>query len=126
MTLGDLYGLTIILKDIIVYQTFFNIEILLMLFQIYLVDHINFPPDLLICVLNYDKDPPKTELFLKCLSESIRLTCEEILNLVSSKNKSKMFCAYKLKNKISGILRHSKYIYKLSRTKCSVCEKKNI
>ena len=67
------------------------------------------------------KDHLQTELFLKCLPESIRLTCEEILNLVSSK--SKMFCAYKLKNKISGILRHSKYINKLSRTKCSVCEK---
>ena len=56
MTLGDLYGLTIILKDIIVYKTIFNIEILFeMLFQIYLVDHINYPPDLLICVVHYDK-----------------------------------------------------------------------
>ena len=69
--------LTSILKKILVISDVFQVEILFeMLFQIYLVDQIKLAPDLLICLLDYDKDHPKTKLFLQCLSESISLTHE--------------------------------------------------
>ena len=94
-----------------------------MLFRIYQIDQIKLAPYVLICLLDYDKDHSKTKLYLKCLSESFSLTCGELLNMVSSKNTSKIFCTHTFKNKISDILRHSKCFTKLSRTLCSVFEK---
>ena len=116
---------TTILKKIYQrYQTSFNIEIQFeMLFRIYQIDQIKLAPYQLICLLDYDKDHSKTKLYLKCLSESFSLTCGELLNMVSSKNTSKIFCTHTFKNKISDILRHSKCFTKLSRTLCSVFEK---
>ena len=103
---------------------FFQVEILFeMLFQIYLVDQIKLAPDLLICLLDYDKDHPKTKLFLQCLSESISLTSEQIFSMISSKSTSEMLSTNKLKNKIRDILRHSKYVNKCLRTLCSFCNK---
>jgi len=114
--------LTAVLKKIVVISDFFQVEILFeMLFQIYLVDQIKLAPDLLVCLLNYDKDHPQTELFLSCLSECLGLTCEQILNMVTSNDTSKMFSTSKLKNKIRNMARHFKYVNKFSRTLCSVC-----
>ena len=78
-----------------------------MLFQIYLVEQTKLAPYLLICLFDYNKDHPKTKLFLQCLSESISLTCEEIFNMISPKSTSEMLNTNKLKNKIRDILRHS-------------------
>ena len=103
---------------------FFQVEILFeMLFQIYLVDQIKLAPDLLISLLDYDKDHPKTKLFLQCLSESISLTSEQIFSMISSKSTREMLSTNKLKNKIRDILRHSKYVNKCLRTLCSFCNK---
>lgn len=112
-----------VLKKILVIADFFQVDIIFeMLFQIYLVDQIQLAPDMLVCLIDYDKDHPQTEFFLKCLSECLNLTCEQILNMITSNNTSNMLCTNKLKNKIRNMLRHNRYMYKYPGIICSVCE----
>ena len=113
-----------ILRKIFAISDFFQIDILFnMLFQIYVIDQVQRSPDLLVGLLNYDKDHPRAKYVLEYLSVYFGLTREQILDLVTFE---KVFSTKRLKSKIRSILRHTVYFNKFSNTICSVCMCKGV